>query len=322
MKFNSLAYNSSNYTANLSKYSLDVLHPNEKLEEILIRYKEEFQKNKVQSITFSKEGFCSLFLSLKGKIAVSLGESEYIIQGAQNAFKYGADITFIALNKDGTLDTSILDDSYDFVVISSYIIDTYVKVDLQEIKTKTDAKILSNATVQKSKQSDIYFLDSYKLCGLGSRGVLIYNDEFDDQAISQIDLLSLVLTFEAYKNKHIENTMKEKFLQSFQTQFGDDLYLFVDPKICLDFTLHLGLKDIKMRDIIRTLAFDDILVTNGEGCSLGLSKPSRILTEMGYSEDQSRWGLSLDFALQLSDDQIEELVIKIYKKYRQIKVLG
>ncbi len=322
MKFNSLQFNRVSQRVDISDYCLDIFSGNDKLEKIYNNYKEYFGKEKVKNISFSMDGFFALFLSLEGKIAVSVGESEYIVRGAKKAKEHGVDIFFIPLNKEGLLDMNSLDDSFDFLFVSSYITDTYVKVDLQKIKEQTKAVIVSNATANRSVVSDIYLLDSYKLCGLGSQGIMIFDDEAEGDNISQIDLLSLELTLNAYQKKKKAVTVKNQFLKEFQKLFQNDLYLFVDPSVCLDFTLHLGLKDIKMRDVIRTLAFENIYITNGEGCSLGLSHPSRIIQEMGYNEDESRWGLSLDFSQELGEEDIKKVVEKIYKKYRQIKVLG
>lgn len=322
MKFNSLQHNIFSKELDIAEYSLSVLAQNEKLELVKKEYADIFKRKNVKNITFSKDGFFTFILDLSGKVAVSLGESEYIIQGAKKAKEYGVDLEFIPLKKDGTLDISGLDDSFDFIFVSSYIVDTYVKTDLKKIKEITDAKLISNASAKRCEYSDVFLLDSYKLCSLGAKGVLIHDDEFEEDEISKIDLLSLDMTLQAYKNKKENPEQKQKFLEEFKNIFKDDLFIFVDPSICLEFTLHLGLKDIKMRDIIRTLAFEDVFITNGEGCSLGLSRPSRILQEMGYSQDESRWGLSLDFTEQLSDEEIKKLVEKIYKKYRQIKVLG
>ncbi|MFW2308252.1 cysteine desulfurase, partial [Aliarcobacter butzleri] len=63
-------------------------------------------------------------------------------------------------------------------------------------------------------------------------------------------------------------------------------------KKTLPYTLHFALKDIKAREIIRTLAFDSIFLSKGEGCSLGLSKPSRIIQAMGYDETTRRNAIS------------------------------
>ena len=83
--------------------------------------------------------------------------------------------------------------------------------------------------------------------------------------------------------------------------------------------MHFGLKDIKTRELIRTLALNKIFITNGEGCSLGLSKPSRIIQEMGYDETISRNSIHLSFNEQLSDEIIENIVNIIANKYLQIK---
>lgn len=322
MNFNTLQTNNSFYSVDTAKYSLTPFSGTENFEKIQKRYEKLFNKKSVKNISFCGDGFFTFFLSLKGKIAVSLGESEAIVNGALKAKEFGVDIEFISINKDGSLNLDLIDSSFTYVFISSYIMDTYVKTDLQLIKEKTDAKIISNATVEFSKISDIYVFDSYKLCGLGGMGVLIYDDEFEQSELSNINLLTLDLTLKAFENKKMNLEVKQKFLEEFKKQFNDELYLFVDPSTTLEYTLHIGLKSIKARELIRTMAFENIYITNGEGCSLGLSRPSRIIEQMGYSENEARWGLSLDFSEKLSDERIENIVDTILKRYKQIKVLG
>jgi cysteine sulfinate desulfinase/cysteine desulfurase-like protein len=111
-------------------------------------------------------------------------------------------------------------------------------------------------------------------------------------------------------------------LETLNGEFNTNIFYFVNPKDTLEYTLHFGLKGIKAREIIRTLALENILVTNGEGCSLGFSKPSRIIQEMTYTESESRWALSLDFSEYLDDETILNVVKKISKKYRQILLLN
>ena len=100
------------------------------------------------------------------------------------------------------------------------------------------------------------------------------------------------------------------------------IYFFVNNNQTLAFSLHFALKNIKARELIRTLALDEILITNGEGCSLGLSKPSRIIQAMGYDELTSRNSISLTFTKKLEIFEIEKIVNTIAKKYKQIKVLN
>ena len=90
----------------------------------------------------------------------------------------------------------------------------------------------------------------------------------------------------------------------------------------LSYSLHIALKGIKARELIRTLALNKIFLTNGEGCSLGLSKPSRIIQVMGYDELTSRNSISFSFVDELSAEDIEKVVNTVYLKYKQIKSLG
>ena len=83
---------------------------------------------------------------------------------------------------------------------------------------------------------------------------------------------------EALENQKFETTTKEIFKEKLQNILKDDAYFFVDNTQTLPYTLHFALKNIKARELIRTLALDEIYISNGEGCSLGLSKPSRILS--------------------------------------------
>ena len=96
----------------------------------------------------------------------------------------------------------------------------------------------------------------------------------------------------------------------------------MDNNQTLPFSLHFALKNIKARELIRTLALDEILIKNGEGCSLGISKPSRIIQAMGYDELTSRNSISLTFTHKLEDFEIQKIVNTIAKKYKQIKVLN
>jgi hypothetical protein len=324
MNFNTLHVNKINFDIDYSKLSMNSLSSNEHYEEIKEHYKKRFTQKKQKTISFTKDGFFTLMMQLKGSIAVSFGESEAIVTGAKMASKYRDNIVFIKLNHDGTLNTDELNDTFDFLFVSDYVTDTFVAIDLEKIKSKTRGKIISNIlTCSNTKHSDILLLDSFKLCGYGGTGVVLYNDELEDQHLSEIDLIALAHCFEAMNKKiiDIDSNCKNKLIKSFKNIFNDDLVFFVNPDICLNNTLHIALKDIKSRELIGTLSLNSIYITNGEGCTLGLLKPSRIVKEMGYSEDKTRWCLSLSFDKNYENEEIEKLVKLIHKKYRQIKAL-
>ena len=136
-----------------------------------------------------------------------------------------------------------------------------------------------------------------------------------------IDTLAVKCCFEALENQKFNYEVKEKFLEKLKEKLKDNIYFFVDNKNTLPYTLHFALKNIKAREIIRTLAFDNIFLSNGEGCSLGLSKPSRIIQAMGYDETTSRNAISLNFLQDFDEETILKIVDKIEQKYKQIRVL-
>lgn len=323
MKFNTLQYSTINSELLNLYLTAQALTVNNNLEAIKKEYTQKFKLSNVKSFSFTKDRFFALFMQLKGVIRVSLGESETIVAGAKLAKQYGKNIEFLELQKNGDVDLTLLDETCDFIFISSYVTDTYFKIDLEKVKKLTGAKIVSNITaVNEHENSDILLLDGYKLCGQGEYGVIIYNDEIEDAPLGEINISTLKFCLEGIQKRELNSKVKYKFLEKFEEYFGDNLYLFVEPKLCLEYTLHVGLKDIKARDIIRTMALSGVSLSNGEGCSLGLSQPSRVIQSMGYEEIESRWSLSLDFSSDISEEEIDLIVKLIHKKYRQIKALA
>jgi hypothetical protein len=198
--------------------------------------------------------------------------------------------------------------------------DTFVITNLQSVKEKTKAKIISNASANHDKNSDIIYFDPYKLTGYNTNTVLLFSDEtFSLLPIGEIDAIACKLCLNAIEKQHFNTEPKTIFLEKLKTTFKDDIYFFVEPDTTLEYTLHFALKGIKARELIRTLALSEIYLTNGEGCSLGLSKPSRIIQTMGYDETTSRNSLSLSFVDEISQEEIEKVIKLMYLKYKQIK---
>ncbi|XOB63642.1 cysteine desulfurase [Campylobacterota bacterium DY0563] len=305
-----------------SNYSLETLKNNDLVEEEISLLKKEFRFNSLYSFRFSDDGILALMLKLKGKILVSKGESQAIIDAAIRYKNLGFDLEFISIKKDGTLDYEEIKKA-DYIFISPYIIDTYVNIDFNIVKEKTDALVISNISAMPSfRDCDVAILDSYKLTGYSFSSILFHNDLFEEQYLAQIDTVSIFEINKAIKRFSPNIKLKEGFKTLLINEFKEDIHFFVDSDKTLPYTLHFGLKNIKAREIIRTLALSNIFVTNGEGCSLGLSKPSRIIQEMGYEESESRWALSLSFFQDLDENEIEKIVKMISKKYRQIRMLN
>lgn len=310
---------------NISKeLSLNILNNNELYYEVEKIFLKKFSYSNLKTFSFNQDGFLSLLFELKtkGSIAISLGETNAVVEAGKLYESLGFEILWVELQKDGQVNVSEISKlDVDFLFLSSYVMDTFVKTNLEQVKKLSNAQLISNASAEFCTCSDIVYYDPYKLIGCNTSGVILHDNVFAEQSIGYIDTVAVYLMFNALNNQQFVTTMKKKFMESLLDRFKDDIYFFVDNNSTLDFTLHFALKDIKARELIRTLALDEILITNGEGCTLGLSQPSKIIQAMGYSEDISRNGISLSFSEEIDDSSIKKVTSLFYKKYRQIKVL-
>lgn len=307
-----------------NELALEALNTNFAYENLEKDIKKILSFSDINTFSFSKEGFLGLFLELNYDIAVSLGESGVVIEAALLYEKLGFNVSFISIKKDGEVDYEAIKNlKCSYLFISPYIIDTFVKIDLKKVRKNFSEKIISNisATFEKSI-SDIVYFDAYKISGYFTHSQILHNDVLKKQNLAIVDSISLKLLYEALKEEKEIINLKDVFINSLEKHLNDDFFFFVNKDITLDNTLHFGLKNIKARQIIRTLSLSNIFITNGEGCSLGLKKPSRILQVMGYSELESRQAICLSFNENLTSDEIEKIAKKIAKAYRQIKALN
>lgn len=322
-KLNYLNYGDAKDLSISNLLSIETLDTNYEFEKLSSALASSFNFSHLHTFSFSKEGFLALMLELNVDIAVSVGESEAIIEAAQRYETLGFNVNYIELLHDGTLDyNSVKDIKEEYFFVSAYVIDTFLEVDLKKVKELFTGDIISNisATLDASF-CDMAYFDVYKLSGYFTHSVLLHNGAFKEQNIASIDTIGVKLISDAVSQKREIISCKNRFIQSLEEALKDDLIFFVEPGATLKNVVHFGLKGIKARQVIRNLSLDDIYVTNGEGCSLGLSRPSRILQAMGYSETQSRQALSLSFYKDLNEDEITYVISKIAKSYRQIKAL-
>lgn len=323
-KLNILQYNNMQNLHIRNDLKLNILDNNLAYEELKSKFTKKYNLKNLNTFSFDKAGFLELLLELndKGKIAISIGESESVVEAGKCFEKLGFNISWIEITKEGLCDENSIKDS-DFIFLSSYIMDTFVKVDLKKIKTLTKAKIISNASAAFDKNSDAIYFDSYKLSGFSFGGVILFDDElFDEQSIGFTNTTAVDFIYQALEKQTFNSTSKELFTTILKDELKDDIYFFVDNNQTLPYSLHFALKGIKARELIRTLALDEIHITNGEGCSLGLSRPSRIIQAMGYDETTSRNSISLSFDKNYTKEEIIKIVKKLAKRYRQIKVLN
>jgi hypothetical protein len=160
----------------------------------------------------------------------------------------------------------------------------------------------------------------YKLGALKASGVFL-SDALADFNLQNIDLFGYAHLKEAYKAYSIDKNcadLKTIFIKSLQNILKESIYFYTQSSI--DNAVCIGFKGIMARDFIRSLALDGILVTNGELCSLGLSKPSNILQKLGISENEARNAISFSFN-NLTIEDINFLASKISFKYMQLKAI-
>lgn len=328
IKLNYLQYNKLDINFDINQYSIDSLEENFDFENLSLEFLKFVNYKKFKTFSFSKDGFLALLLELgskvDSKIAVSLAESQALMDACKIYENLGKNLTYLALKKDGSVNLEALEnEEFDYIFISSYTMDTFLKTNLDEVKKlNKSAKIVSNASANIDLNSHISYFDNYKLSGYFLSGIICFNeDELKQEFIGFTDSLALKFCLEGLKNRE-ESSIKTLFLNALEKVFKDDLYYFVDNSKTLENSFHIALKGIKARELIRTLAFEEIYLSNGEGCSLGLSKPSRVIQAMGYDEITSRNALSFSFNFDLNQEQIEDIVNKIYTKYLQIRSIN
>lgn len=320
INLNVLQYNKIEKVDIPNSYSMNALTQNSDFEALCKSYKEKFGYKKIKTFSFSKEGFLGLLLELKGSVCICEGEGEALIQGAYMYEQLGFKVSWLKLTKDGKVNLSTLkDSSIDFLFLSSYVMDTFVKNDIKKVKELTQAKVVSNGSAHIDLNSDAIYFDNYKLTGFNLSGVLLFSDEmFSLLSIGTIDTVAIKLSKEALDKQKFNHKIKTIFLNKLKEAFGENIYFFIEPEITLEYSLHFALKSIKARELIRTLALSKIFITNGEGCSLGLSKPSRIIQAMGYDEQTSRNSIQLSFADEITADKVDYVVDTLHVKYKQL----
>ena len=324
-KLNILQYSNMQNLHIRPELKLSILENNQSYLDLEKKFLSKYNFGSLNTFSFDKAGFLELLLQVnkKGKIAISVGETESLIEAAKKFESLGFELSWINLQKDGKINKADISKDIDYLFISSYVMDTFVKTNFKEIKSLTNAKIISNASAAFDESSDAVYFDPYKLTGLFMHGVILFEKElFEEKPIGFTNPITVDFIYEALENQTFDGSSKELFEKCLKEVLKDDIYFFVDNNQTLPYSLHFALKGIKARELIRTLALDDIHITNGEGCSLGLSKPSRIIQAMGHDETISRNSISFSFDKTYAQDEVEKIVQKLAKKYRQIKVLN
>jgi cysteine sulfinate desulfinase/cysteine desulfurase-like protein len=264
-------------------------------------------------------------------LAVSAKLPYFCRQAVELLKKQGRKIVEIEAKKDGSLCEKSLSSAknggvkhffYSLVDEDTFFVEDFKKIEKYFDRSKIILDI-SNAVKRVSipKVAAAFFW-GYKLGGFKNSGVLL-NDKPSNELLANVDLTvyeHLRRAYEAYKTPANAAYKREFFISKLQELCGEGFSLSLQPSDCLDNSFYARFEGIKARDFIRTLALEHIFITNGELCSLGLSKPSKILQTLGYSEDECRSAISFSFG-NINEEEILFLASKIAFKYLQLKAI-
>lgn len=117
----------------------------------------------------------------------------------------------------------------------------------------------------------------------------------------------------------IEVFNKELVFCGLKDKLDKDVSLFVDTKNSAPNTLALRLSKIKARLILQDLFIQEFYGVNGQECLFGLFKPSFVLQEMGYAEDQARELLSISLKKLEDKDSLIQVLVSSYKQIRALE---
>ncbi len=132
-KLNFLQYNNMQNLHINSELSLNILSDNQKYLSLEKEFLSKYSFENINYFSFCKNGFLGFLLELskKGKIAVSLGETQSLIDATKIFESLGFEIIYLELLKDGNVDLKKLENqNIDFLFLSSYVMDTFVKTSL------------------------------------------------------------------------------------------------------------------------------------------------------------------------------------------------
>ncbi|NQY94924.1 MAG: cysteine desulfurase, partial [Campylobacteraceae bacterium] len=240
VKLNALQYQNTHTPTLDESYSVEPLKNNSEFERITTSFKKEYKHKSLNTFSFTKEGFLSLFFQLNGSIAISLGECEAIVQAGKMYEKLGHTVTWISLNSEGEIKYQACKDlKVDFFFVSSYVMDTFMQTSLEKIKENSAAKIISNCSANKyAKNADLILFDAYKLSGYGVCGVILYSDdELEEQYDGETDVLGLKLIHQALEKQKFVISNKDEFIEVLKDEFKENLHFFVDANLTLPYTL-------------------------------------------------------------------------------------
>ncbi len=267
------------------------------------------------------------------KLAVSSKLSHFCHEAVLLLQTFGTQIIWVGADKDGLLAQESLFESKqngaEFLICAFVDEDTFVIEDLERInqyysREKIILDISNSVKKIETPKVNLAFFWGYKL-GSFKQAAVYLCDSIELEMLELIDIsvfCHLKESYQAYSyNASYMRNIKELFISSVAGSVEEGFSTFVNTSCTLDNSVYCRFSGILARDFIRTLALDGIYTTNGELCSLGLSKPSRILQSLGFDERECREGLSVSFDDKISIDELHFVTHQIALRYNQISAI-
>ncbi|PAF43745.1 hypothetical protein [Helicobacter sp. 11S03491-1] len=113
---------------------------------------------------------------------------------------------------------------------------------------------------------------------------------------------------------------KKLFYSCLKESLGDDLSLFVPLENTLPNSLPLRFASIKARNFLQALLLHKIYAINGQECLYGLTRPSFVLQEMGYTQLQARELISVSYRHLEDMKNLCEILKDIYLQIRLLEI--
>lgn len=269
-----------------------------------------------------ENGICS--------IAASQKLSYFCYEGVMLAEKCGVQIEWVSTDNQGYLSSKSLElakqNGAKFIICSLVDEDIFLVEDLKVlnryfVNNEIIADVSNGLALLRGFDFKVAFFWGYKIGASKNSGIILH----DRNEIEFIDRLDLD-EFEYIKyiilkwQKQSQKYNRDLFIEKLKEYIRDDFDILIEMNNVLDNSFCAIFKGIKVRDLIRSLALKSIFVTNGEYCSLGLSKPSRIYNLLNRTDILSSEVLSISFE-SLTIEDINYLSEKIAFQYFQLKAI-
>ncbi|MCE3039067.1 PLP-dependent aminotransferase family protein [Helicobacter anatolicus] len=283
-------------------------------------------------IGFDVFGLLGFFCFLGKKIAYGIGNHQQIFLAAKN--KNGKKI---ALKKDtGEIDFESLEEAIregcEVFVLPSINQDIFSRNDCKKVLLFLQEKCkdfilvidvtLSVSLGEFDRVDDdrvFYLLQGENLGLLRNFGMVFTQRDIEIPFVLQNERIYEAFLLALEKRIKIKPWSKKEFFAICRENLGDKVGLFTPLENSATNTLALRFDKIKARVLLQDLFIQNIYGANGQECLFGLFRPSFVLQEMGYLQDESRELLALS-AAEILD--IREVANRICESYLQITTLG